>query len=194
MGLPWQRVLASDSDSMLKSLTFCSSIRQASSTSLIFHWGNLWTVYFVRHSPWTDSTKVIKSIVYGFPVEEQQLSQEIVEKTEELLGMRPLLPQPTLTQAPLNIVLDLPKEQIIPQILEQVQKMAREVYQSPESCASKSDVAGKLSTLSLYMRSLNLVELEQLETKILSVSKSTGLKTIEQIFYDIVSLVGTTPC
>merc|ERR1719495_422262 len=139
------------------------------------------------------STKVIKSIVYGFPVEEQQLSQEIVEKTEELLGMRPLLPQPALTQDPLNIVLDLPKEQIIPKILEQVQKMAREVYQSPESCASKSDVAGKLSTLSLYMRSLNLVELEQLESKILSVSKSTGMKTIEQIFYDIVSLVGTTP-
>merc|ERR1712029_880754 len=139
------------------------------------------------------TTKVIKSIVYGFPVEEQQLSQEVVKKTEELLGMLPLLPQPTLTQALLNIVLDLPKEQIIPQILEQVQKMAREVYQSPESCASKSDVAGKLSTLSLYMRSLNLVELEQLETKILSISKSTGLKTIEQIFYDIVSLVGTTP-
>merc|ERR1712029_308341 len=193
MGLPWQRVLASDSDSMLKSLTFCSSIRQASSTSLIFHWGNLWTVYFVRHSPWTDSTKVIKSIVYGFPVEEQQLSQEIVEKTEELLGMRPLLPQPTLTQAPLNIVLNLPKEQIIPQILEQVQKMAREFYESPESCASKSDVAGKLSTLSLYMRSLSLVELEQLESKILSASKSTGMKTMEQIFYDILSLVGTTP-
>merc|ERR1712029_138075 len=84
-------------------------------------------------------------------------------------------------------------EQIIPQILEQVQKMAREVYQSPESCASKSDVAGKLSTLSLYVRSLSLVELEQLESKILSVSKATGMKTIEQIFYDIVSLVGTTP-
>ena len=31
------------------------------------------------------TTKVIKSIVYGFPVEEQQLSQEVVEKTEELL-------------------------------------------------------------------------------------------------------------
>merc|ERR1712029_889850 len=82
---------------------------------------------------------------------------------------------------------------IIPQILEQVQKMAREVYQSPESCASKSDVAGKLSTLSLYMRSLNLVELEQLESKILTISKSAGMKSVEQIFYETVSLVGTTP-
>jgi len=139
------------------------------------------------------TTKIVKSIVYGYPVEEQQLSREIIEKTEELLGMHPLLPQPTLTQAPLNIVLNLPKEQIIPQILEQVQKMAREIYQSPESCASKSDVAGKLSTLSLYMRSLNLAELEQLESKILSASKSTDMKTIEQIFYDILPIVGTNP-
>merc|ERR1712029_1309328 len=46
--------------------------------------------------PVPTSTKVIRSIVYGFPVEEQQLRPEIVEKTEELLGMRPLLPQPQL--------------------------------------------------------------------------------------------------
>merc|ERR1712168_1638489 len=133
-------------------------------------------------------TKTINSIIYSFPIEGQQtvgeqgLNPEIIKKTEELMGFTPLLPQPTLTQAPHNVLLSLPKENIIPQILEQIQKMAREVYQSPESCASKSDVAGKLSSLSLYMRSLNLVELEQLESKILSVSKSTGMKkTIEQI-------------
>jgi len=143
------------------------------------------------------TTRIIKSIVYSFPMEvtgeEQLLSQEIVEKTEELIGMRPLLPQPTLVHAPHNVLLSLPKEKIIPQILEQVQKMAREVYQSPESCASKSDLAGKLSLLSLHMRSLDLVELEQLESKIVTASRSTGLKSMEKIFYDILSLVGTNP-
>merc|ERR1711962_1050424 len=139
------------------------------------------------------TTQVIKSIVYDSPVMPQQLNQEVVEKTEELMGLTPLLPQPTLTQAPHNILLSLPKEKIIPQILEQIQKMAREVYQSPESCASKSDVAGKLSVLSLYMRSLSLSELEQLESKILAASRSTGMKTVEQIFYDILPLVGTNP-
>jgi len=139
------------------------------------------------------TTKVVTSILYGYPVERHQLNQEVVEKTEELIGMSPLLPQPTLTQAPHNILLNLPKEEIVPQILQQIQKMAREVYQSPESCASKSDVAGKLSTLTLYMRSLSLVELEQLESKIVSSSSSTGMKTIEYIFYDILSLVGTNP-
>merc|ERR1712029_773667 len=78
------------------------------------------------------TTRIIKSIVYSFPLEvtgeEQLLSQEIVEKTEEVIGMRPLLPQPTLVHAPHNVLLSLPKEKIIPQILEQVQKMAPEVY------------------------------------------------------------------
>merc|ERR1719370_2034875 len=143
------------------------------------------------------TTRIIKSIVYSFPMEvtgeEQLLSQKLLRRLEELIGMRPLLPQPTLVHAPHNVLLSLPKEKIIPQILEQVQKMAREVYQSPESCASKSDLAGKLSLLSLQMRSLDLVELEQLESKIVTASRSTGLKSMEKIFYDILSLVGTNP-
>merc|ERR1712168_1743631 len=121
------------------------------------------------------------------------LSQEITEKTEEIMGLVPMLPQPTLTQAPHNVLLSLPKEKIIPQILEQIEKMAREVYQSPESCSSKSDLAGKLSILAVHMRSLNLSELEQLEAKILAASRTTGMNTIEQIFYDTLSLVGTNP-
>jgi len=142
------------------------------------------------------SVNVIKSLVFGYPGQisgEEQLNQEVVEKTEELMGMRPLLPQPGLTNAPHNIIMDLNMEQIIPQILETIQKMAREVYQSPESCSSKSDLAGKLSTLSMYMRNLNLAQLEQLESQVLNGSKTTGMKSMEKIFYDILSLVGTNP-
>merc|ERR1719385_564878 len=145
------------------------------------------------------ATKTIKSIVYGFPIEgqqitgEQQLSQEITEKTDEIMGLVPMLPQPTLTRAPHNVLLILPKEKIIPQILEQIEKMAREVFQSPESCSSKSDLAGKLSILAVHMRSLNLSELEQLEAKILAASRTTGMNTLEHIFFDTLSLVGTNP-
>merc|ERR1712121_559059 len=143
------------------------------------------------------NTKTINSIVYGFPIVGQQiagkqlLNQDIVEKTEELMGLTPLLPQPTLTQG--TPLWNPPKERIIPQILEQIQKMAREVFQSPESCSSKSDLAGKLSVLSLNMRSLNMSELEQLESQIMAASRSTGMKSMEQIFYDTLSLVGTNP-
>merc|ERR1719385_430856 len=51
-----------------------------------------------------------------------------------------------------------------------------------------------LSSVSLIsMRSLNLAELEQLESKIVTASRSTGMKSMEQIFYDTLSLVGTNP-
>merc|ERR1711973_363452 len=142
------------------------------------------------------TTVTLKSLVYGYPIlgsGHEELNQEIVEKTEELLGLRPLMPQPGLTTAPHNLILDLNKEQIIPQILETVEKMDREIYQSPESCASKSDLAGKLSTVSMYLRTLTLPELEQLERQVLNGSKTTGMKSMEKIFYDILSLVGTNP-
>jgi len=142
------------------------------------------------------TTVTLKSLVYGYPLlgsGHEELNQEIVEKTEELLGLRPLMPQPGLTTAPHNLILDLNNDQIIPQILETVEKMAREIYQSPESCASKSDLAGKLSTVSMYLRTLTLPELEQLERQVLNGSKTTGMKSMEKIFYDILSLVGTNP-
>merc|ERR1712121_341483 len=82
---------------------------------------------------------------------------------------------------------------IIPKIHEQIRKMARIIYESPESCASKSDLAGTVNTLALYMRSLSLSELEQLESKIIGESRSTGMKSMEKIFYDVLSLVGTNP-
>merc|ERR1719347_622707 len=40
---------------------------------------------------------------------------------------------------------------------------------------------------------MSLSELEHLESKIMFESKSTGMKSIEKIFYDVLSLVGTNP-
>merc|ERR1719347_1642103 len=40
---------------------------------------------------------------------------------------------------------------------------------------------------------MSLSELEHLESKIMSESQSTGMKSMEKIFYDILSLVGTNP-
>merc|ERR1719385_698595 len=146
------------------------------------------------------STRAVKSLIFEFPrVEgqtlshEETLNQEVVEKTQEVLGMRPLLPLPRLTEAPVDVIAKLYKEQVIPKIEEQIKKMARIIYESPESCASKSDLAGTVNTLAMYMRSLSLSELEHLESKIMSESQSTGMKSMEKIFYDILSLVGTNP-
>merc|ERR1712235_211673 len=43
------------------------------------------------------------------------------------------------------------------------------------------------------MRTMSLSELEHLESKVLSIARSTNMKSMEKIFYDILSLVGTNP-
>merc|ERR1719334_290635 len=146
------------------------------------------------------STRVIKSLIFEFPrVEGQSLSheetlnQEVVEKTQEVLGMRPLLPLPHLTEAPLDVIAKLNKEQVIPKIEEGIKKIAREVMESAFSCDAGCEMTSLLNTLAMYMRSLSLSELEQLESKIIGESRSTGMKSMEKIFYDILSLVGTNP-
>merc|ERR1719347_1327221 len=146
------------------------------------------------------STRVIKSLIFEFPrVEGQSLSheetlnQEVVEKTQEVLGTRPLLPLPRLTEAPVDVIAKLNKEQVIPQIEEGIKKIAREVMESTYSCPSGCEMPSLLNTLANYMRTMSLSELEHLESKIMSESQSTGMKSMEKIFYDILSLVGTNP-
>jgi len=138
------------------------------------------------------STRIVKSLVYSYPeeIQESELNPEVVSETETILGIRPILPQPGLTEAPnLLIPLSLPREQIIPQVFEQLQKMAREVF---ESDASKSDLTGTLSTITMYMRALSLPQLEKLE-KMVKEQSLSGHKSIEKIFYDTLALVGTNP-
>jgi len=151
-------------------------------------------------------TRVVKSLIFEFPRNEGRLagepSQEVIERSEEILGMRPILPMPTLTEAPHNVLIDLNKEEIMPKIHEHIKQMARLAYESPESCTSKSDLAGTVNTLAMYMRSLNLAELEKLESGVKE-SQPTGclftcaepklIKSMEKIFYDVLSFVGTNP-
>merc|ERR1719505_179910 len=74
-------------------------------------------------------TRIVKSLIFEFPRVNGRLagepSQEVIERSEEILGMRPILPMPTLTEAPANIIIDLSKEQkpIMLLINEQIKKM-----------------------------------------------------------------------
>merc|ERR1719385_353261 len=146
------------------------------------------------------STRVVKSLIFEFPrvkgqtlSHEETLNQEVVEKTQEVLGMRPLLPLPRLTEAPVDVIAKLNKEQVIPKIEEGIKKIAREVMESTYSCPSGCEMPSLLNTLANYMRTMSLSELEHLESKIMSESRSTGMKSMEKIFHDILSLVGTNP-
>jgi len=148
--------------------------------------------------PVPSSTKVIKSLVYAYPeqMSEQSLStvdQEISRQTEEILGVRPLLPQPGLTEAPKSLIpVTITKETIIPQVMEEMKKVAREIYVSPESCGCQSDLAAILSSVVKFMRQLSLTELEELEQRVMEESRS-GHMTIEMVFNDALASVGTNP-
>merc|ERR1712042_391030 len=141
------------------------------------------------------NTRTIKSLVYSYTEEiksqESVLDTEIISQTEAVLGIRPVLPQPGLTEAPARVLpISMPKEQIIPQVYEQLKMMAREVYESPDSCSSQSDLAGTLSRITMYMRLLSLSELEELDRKVMQESLS-GYKTIEKIYSTLKSLAAT---
>merc|ERR1719300_1370377 len=84
------------------------------------------------------STRVIKSLIFEFPrVEGQSLSheetlnQEVVEKTQEVLGMRPLLPLPHLTEAPVDVIAKLNKEQVIPRLRRVSRRLLARLWSPP---------------------------------------------------------------
>jgi len=145
--------------------------------------------------PVPSSTRVISSLVYAYPQQatEQTLDAEIVRQTEEIQGVRPVLPQPGLIEAPVSLIpVKLSTENIIREVIEELKKVAREVYQSPESCGCQSDLAAILTSVTKSLRTLSLSSLEELESKVIEESRS-GYKTIEEIFYDVLSNVGTNP-
>jgi len=141
------------------------------------------------------TTQSITSLIYAYPQQatEQTLDAEIVRQTEEIQGVRPVLPQPGLIEAPMSLMpVKLSTENIIREVIEELKKVAREVYQSPESCGCQSDLAAILTSITKSLRTLSLSSLEELERKVIEESRS-GYKTIEEIFYDVLSNVGTNP-
>ena len=71
---------------------------------------------------------------------EVELSEQEKNKIEQESGIRPVLPMPDLKSAPKMMVsVKLTKTEIIRQVEEQMEKISREMFESPESCTSKVD-------------------------------------------------------
>lgn len=143
--------------------------------------------------PLPSSLKEEQSIVYAYPKQAEQqgkIPEETVKRSMEILGVRPILPQPGLNEPPFSILpVPIPKDQIKSQCLEQLKKMASEISQSPESCASKSDIAGTMATVAQYLRHLSLSELQQLQSQV----QQQGGQPLEKLFWDTCAAVGTNP-
>ena len=90
----------------------------------------------------------IKSLIFEYPESSLNsakpltpLTKEMKDQSEAVSGVRPLLPMPDLVSAPKMLVpINLEKQELINQVLIQLDSVAEEIFQSPESCTSKGIV------------------------------------------------------
>lgn len=151
------------------------------------------------------NTKEIKSLIFEYPERSMtsskslnsKLSESVKDQLEQESGIRPILPKPDLRSAPQMLVaVKLEKDEIYRQVMEQLQRVAQEIFESPESCTSKGDVAGHLSIVAKALRPLSLDELKQMEVKLeaqISSKTQEHKRLIRNLFYDVVSMIGTNP-
>merc|ERR1719167_1638719 len=137
------------------------------------------------------------TLVYMYPeqrVLENQISADLIQKTQEILGTRPIFPQPTLTESPKQMVpVGTPSSQIIPQIVSEMKTIAKTVFESPESCTQEHDISGRLLTISKLMQALSLQELEQVWTQTLASVAEPNKKSAKYLIIDTAAMVGTNP-
>merc|ERR1719394_807244 len=145
----------------------------------------------------------IKSLIFHYPEASMtsskplELSEEVKNKIESESGVRPLLPMPDLVSAPKMLVpINLEKEEIVRQVIEQFLRVSNEIYHSPESCSEKADVAGNLNIIAKALRPLSLAEFKVVETKLESQISSLPIaqrKVIRTLFYDVMAMIGPNP-
>ena len=143
-------------------------------------------------------TRKETSLVYAYPEQEAlraQMNRDVVQKTMEILGTVPVLPQPTLRDAPkaLAPITTLPRAQIIAQIVAQMKTIAKEMYETPNGCTAKHDVAGKLLAASKVMGLLSYAELEQVWQQTLAGANGEVMRTTKHLLIDTIAMVGTNP-
>lgn len=148
----------------------------------------------------------IKSLIFEYPEVSLNsakpltpLTKEMKDQSEAVSGVRPLLPMPDLVSAPKMLVpINLEKQELINQVLIQLDNVAEEIFQSPESCTSKGDVAGNLNVVAKALRALSLVDLKAVEAKMnnkittLAIPEAKA-KLMRTMFHDVIAMIGTNP-
>ena len=137
------------------------------------------------------------SLVYAYPEQkglESQMDAQVVQKTHEILETRPVLPQPKLEEAPKTLIpAGIPSSQIISQVVAEMKTIAKTVFESPESCTTQLDIAGRLLSVSKLMQGLSLQEIEQVWTQTLAGCAEPNKKAAKYLIIDAAAMVGTNP-
>ena len=130
------------------------------------------------------------TLVYMYPEQrelESKMSADVVQKTKEILGTRPIYPQPNLEECPKQLVpTGITRNQIILQVVSEMKTMAKTVFESPESCTQEQDIAGRVLTISKLMQEFSLRDFEQVSSRY-EFSRNSSYKFI---FYSTLSKFG----
>jgi len=117
-------------------------------------------------------------------------------KEIEELGIKPVLPLPKLLSSPsASYRGKYNKQEIKKMIVEELKKVSKKVFESPESCSASGDASGTIAAISKYMVALDFDDLKNIRDEILSArhSDSEQEEVMRALFYDILSSVGTNP-
>ena len=136
-----------------------------------------------------------KSLEYEYPKHGGQIPYEVVRETLEVLGTHPILPQPSLTAAPTMLLpVKLNKQEIIPKIVIETHKIARQLFSSPETTSTDQNLSGKILAVSKYMEIMSLNDLETIWNQAVSGSSQGEIQTIiKELLLDTIAMVGTNP-
>jgi len=145
------------------------------------------------------TSRCVKSLVYDYQrPPNQQLSNEVVERTKAIIGVAPILPQPTLTGPPVSLMpIELPKQEIMSQIVSVMSRISKQVTENPESIRSSQNITSKLRTVSKNLELLSLDEINQVWNKVTTSMPipipRQSQKIVEGLMLDVISMAGTNP-
>ena len=138
------------------------------------------------------------SIVYGFPEQhdlKNQISEDVIRQTVQMLGAPPVLPQPTLLDAPHPLFpMNTPRPELIKSIIAQVKNIVFDAFKAPLGISlSNHNVTGKLLRVSKAMEWLSYDELEQVWEATLIEQEVESMKNAKELILDTIAMVGTNP-
>jgi len=146
--------------------------------------------------PSPSDLKEKKSLIFEFPESNRNTLQGKVSKHTDQSGIQAVLEQPDLLSAPKMLYTsEVSKSEVSRQIVDELRRIATEIFESPESCSSTGDVAGHLAAISKYLLPLSFDELRAVRDEVLQENGSSegSKQVLINLFYDVLSLVGSNP-
>lgn len=115
------------------------------------------------------------------------------QETDEY-GLNPIMEMPGLRSETPLFPSPLSVSELKQKVAQEMEKVVREIFKSPESCSSRSDIAGSLSSISYYLRPLSYSDLKEIEHSLRTSSLTPAQTEInQQLFYDVLAMTGTNP-